>query len=286
MHNLVRNYRLAPITAFTAIAYFDKFCDQAYVPAESEELAALACVLIAAKCEEREEDIPRFRKLLRCPRQAYTKDELVAMEMIVLMASDWNMTTVVPACYIEYYCHHSITAADTVCSLPVIDTAGLEETLRDYAAFFLESSSRVSAMTRRFAPSVLAAGAVAATRICLSIEPRWSDGIAMASGLDEADVVPCVVEMLALYEQTCAVQRQESPAAVQQAAAMVATAPTAVKGAGSDLGTATYSSPTSISATATGASGMLASNSAFAPVKAPIAPVPFNLSGALPTEMN
>jgi len=53
-----------------------------------------------------------------------------------------------------------------VCDLPVIDPAGLEETLRDYAEFFLESSSREYAMNQ-FAPSVLAAGAVAATRICL-----------------------------------------------------------------------------------------------------------------------
>lgn len=95
--------------------------DQAVIPEASLQLAALACILIAAKCEEREEDIPRFRRLLQCPTRRYTAAELEAMEMIVLQASDWNMVTVVPACYTEYYCRHSITAEDTVCDLPVID---------------------------------------------------------------------------------------------------------------------------------------------------------------------
>lgn len=50
------------------------------------------------------------------------------------------------------------------------------------------------------------------------VEPRWSESLERASCLMEADVVPCVIEMLRIYEEANATQRHESPISAHQAA--------------------------------------------------------------------
>lgn len=86
----------------------------------------------------------------------------------------------------------------------------------------------------KFAPSVLAAGAVAATRICLRVEPRWSESLEIASCLAEADVVPCVIEMLRIYEEANQAHRHDSPTTATQAAQAMMTGGQHEAGVGMD----------------------------------------------------
>jgi len=90
------------------------------LPQEGLELVCVACLLISAKMEEKEVDIPPVSYVLKkagIQRQDAGTDvrrELQAMELIVLQASDWNACVVSPTHFIAYFVDTVVNKASSV----------------------------------------------------------------------------------------------------------------------------------------------------------------------------
>lgn len=93
-------------TVFTAISYFDHFSDSGTdfesllfclaqnelvdIPQGALSLAAVGCLLLAAKWEEREEDVPLISTLTSVMNNEFSMKDLRTMEMIILDFKNWN----------------------------------------------------------------------------------------------------------------------------------------------------------------------------------------------------
>lgn len=100
---LGRDFRLAPVTRDTAVCYMDRVVRTMDVPPQSLELAALTCLLLAAKWEEREQDVPLLRDLLARTNNVFVRQEVELTERIILRGFDWRLSTVAASAYVDYY---------------------------------------------------------------------------------------------------------------------------------------------------------------------------------------
>jgi hypothetical protein len=100
---LGRDFRLSAITRDTAICYLDRVLRTMNVPPQSMELAAVACLLLAAKWEEREQDVPLLRDLLARINNAFLRQEVEVTEKIILTGFDWRLSIVAASSYVDYY---------------------------------------------------------------------------------------------------------------------------------------------------------------------------------------
>ena len=73
------------------------------IPIAGLNLAAMACVLLAAKWEEREEDVPLLSHLTQVCGDRYTVKELQLMEMVILDFLGWNGERIRNCIYKDIY---------------------------------------------------------------------------------------------------------------------------------------------------------------------------------------
>eukprot|EP00053_Salpingoeca_punica_P016318 m.153492 g.153492 ORF g.153492 m.153492 type:complete len:305 (-) comp16940_c0_seq5:303-1217(-) len=212
-----QNFHLSQVIVHTAIFYYDQFTDKVNVPHNNLRLSALACLVLAAKFEGREEDVPRFADLLVQCGNEYTAADLEFMEIVLLQFFQWNMCSVVAPSYLEYYIQRSTMPLDRVGGRP-IRLDDLQRGIREHCVFFIETSSQEVSM-QRFRPSVLAASAVTASRLCLNVEPAWSPELERVSLLSQADIMECTSEMCRMYDQAQS-SRVQSPTMAHDAFAM------------------------------------------------------------------
>lgn len=90
------------------------------LPQEGLELVCVACLLISAKMEEKEVDIPPVSYVLkkagvqRKESETDVRRELQAMELIVLQASDWNACVVSPTHFVAFFVDTVVSQASSV----------------------------------------------------------------------------------------------------------------------------------------------------------------------------
>eukprot|EP00743_Colponemidia_sp_Colp-15_P006152 GILK01006612.1.p1 GENE.GILK01006612.1~~GILK01006612.1.p1 ORF type:complete len:287 (+),score=53.77 GILK01006612.1:142-1002(+) len=80
-------------TTALAIMVLDLFLSKKHIPRCALQLAALACILLAAKMDEA--SLPPLDRMLGCV-VAYKKSDVQFMELSVLKALDWNLSVVTP----------------------------------------------------------------------------------------------------------------------------------------------------------------------------------------------
>lgn len=215
IYGLGETFSLSEDTVFTAVAYFDRFSDSVDIPLPGLNLAAMACMLLAAKWEEREEDAPLLSHLTRVCGERYSVRELQLMEMVILDFMGWSLTTVVPTSYLPYYARSSMAPTDAV-RFVVPSLQALEALVADRALYIL-SYAFLDFTMLRFPPSVLAASAVITARSILGITPSWAPSLLAASGFAEQDLMECVQRLWSLAgkaPQDSPVNRHEMAAAV------------------------------------------------------------------------
>lgn len=106
--------RLSTVTCHTASSLMDRLLMDVEMPRKQLQLAAVGCLLTAAKWVEKDERVPWGRHLRGQASQTYTKEEVAAMESRVLKACTWDVDTLTCSHFLEVLLAMGVVANNEV----------------------------------------------------------------------------------------------------------------------------------------------------------------------------
>jgi len=190
-----------------ALAYLDRL--NARTPrAGARLLAALACMVVAAKFSEVSRDgdglgtVPSYYHVLAALDNpvGITTKHLVAWERRVLEVLDWRLSSATTSCFVDAYRAKGIFCVDDT-SGPELDgppTPDEQASVCKHITFFCEIAT-LQGITYAHGASVSAAAAVRAARVINGIHPSWPPALARRLGKTHAHIDACTRTFVHLY---------------------------------------------------------------------------------------
>eukprot|EP00038_Savillea_parva_P026427 m.53996 g.53996 ORF g.53996 m.53996 type:complete len:358 (-) comp7499_c1_seq1:194-1267(-) len=188
-------------TRAAAVAYFDgALFELSSIPASAYPLLAIGSLLIAAKMEEEEINVPTVSCLLHAAESSATMQELNVMELLILKVWRWNVCVVTPAHFVPFFARVA-RVYDTVAPSPREPIMEAEEGNVDVIlsdpvtrlALCIAEAAALDATAMRYLPSVLAAAAVAVARMQCNVSPHWPHTLSSLAGFPTSDDAPPII---------------------------------------------------------------------------------------------
>eukprot|EP00039_Didymoeca_costata_P031254 m.33922 g.33922 ORF g.33922 m.33922 type:complete len:331 (+) comp8626_c0_seq2:312-1304(+) len=186
IHDVAEKFQLRYTSASSAVAYFDLVMDYYKDSINFFELQVLgmACLMVAAKMEEQEPDIPLLPHVIRTAGLKCTVEQLNAAELLVLKAWNWNVCVVTPNHFVDLYARES--AMDDIVS-------GRSQAIEhiDKISEYAIEAARIACKDislLQFRPSVVATATVVCARTLLNCEPHYPASL-MALSSPKTDTV-------------------------------------------------------------------------------------------------
>eukprot|EP00450_Noctiluca_scintillans_P010478 CAMPEP_0194505174 /NCGR_PEP_ID=MMETSP0253-20130528/31193_1 /TAXON_ID=2966 /ORGANISM="Noctiluca scintillans" /LENGTH=509 /DNA_ID=CAMNT_0039347673 /DNA_START=56 /DNA_END=1585 /DNA_ORIENTATION=- len=176
--DVAANYKLRTLTLFLTVRLIDQYLDRRPVPRKQLQLVGVSAMLIAAKFEEI--CPPALQDFVYITADAYTSDDLIEMEIRILAALEFRISTPTAAHFLER----------------VERVSQCDARQRHLAQFLLELTLTDYAMSRHL-PSHLACSAVILSNDLLQLSacPAIADDI----GVTESALEVCIHEMHAVW---------------------------------------------------------------------------------------
>jgi len=176
-----QKYKLKAETLFMAISLLDRYLEQKATARRYLQLVGVTSMLIAAKWEEVYP--PQINDFVYVTDKAYTKEDIVKMEVAILGALDFKICRPTPMQFLDRY--QSVNG----CSEAHFHLAQylLELTLVDYNML-------------KYCPSRLAAASVLLSNKLLRKQPSWKAAAVKHTNFNEQMLKECAKEMCALLE--------------------------------------------------------------------------------------
>ncbi|XP_057704526.1 cyclin-J [Corythoichthys intestinalis] len=198
------HFQLCPTARHLAVYLLDLFMDRYDVTVQQLYMVSLSCLLLASKVEEREDRIPKLDSLnsLGCMSTmnlVLTKQALLHMELFLLESFQWNLYLPTAAHFIEYYLSIAVHEGDLHDGWPMSSLEKTKPYMAKYADYFLEVSLQDHAFLC-FAPSLVAAACVAASRLILHVSPTWAPRLQRLSGYSWENLVPCAEKLIIAHD--------------------------------------------------------------------------------------
>lgn len=187
-------------TLHLAVMCLDHFMDKYSIEDAQLHLITLCCLLIAAKFEECDMNIPRIQTLNYFVQNAFLANEFRQMELLLLEFFCWNLILPTSAHYIEYYKLSGLSENDNLNGEPV--TPNMMPKLRKYIAKYCKYFLDISLQDFTFAqlpPSLVAAGAIASSRHSLGLLPSWTPELEKVTGFCVGQVQPVALALISVY---------------------------------------------------------------------------------------
>lgn len=202
MSDVGEQCRLHTTTIHVSILFLDKIFRTRDIPRSHWQLLATACLSIAAKYEEAEEDCPTIPDLLRLTKLCavgHTSLSFREGEVEALRHLGWRLRAVPPLHVIGFFIAKGVTFVnDTWQGRGLIDK--IPKYVKKYAEFFCNLSLQEYSF-QQYLPTHLAAAILYASRVALQIEPRWRPELTALCGYDEADITPVFKHVWGYYEE-------------------------------------------------------------------------------------
>eukprot|EP00747_Dinoflagellata_sp_TGD_P164599 gnl/TRDRNA2_/TRDRNA2_184744_c0_seq1.p1 gnl/TRDRNA2_/TRDRNA2_184744_c0~~gnl/TRDRNA2_/TRDRNA2_184744_c0_seq1.p1 ORF type:complete len:545 (+),score=99.01 gnl/TRDRNA2_/TRDRNA2_184744_c0_seq1:77-1711(+) len=176
-----KKYKLRAETLFLAVAIVDRYLELRVMQRRHLQLVGVTALLISAKFEELYP--PQINDFVYVTDSAYTRDEVLKMEVIMLSALQFKICSPTPAHFLERY--QSVN--------------GCTQAHRDLAQYLLELTL-VDYKMIKYAPSHLAAGAILLSNKLLRRQPSWTPAAVKHTKLTEQMLKGCAKEICALLE--------------------------------------------------------------------------------------
>jgi len=175
-------FKLLTETMFICVNIVDRFLQYKSVSKQKLQLVGVTALLIACKFEEIY--TPEVEDFIYITDQAYTRDDLLKMERLILMTLDFNLSTPTPLHFLRRFSR----AAQSNSKI---------HTLSKYLA----ELSLLEAKLLQFLPSMVAAASVYIARKMTHQSPVWTSTLQYYSGYSAADILPCVQELNAVLKK-------------------------------------------------------------------------------------
>jgi cyclin B len=212
-----KKYKLQSETLFLAVGLIDRFLEKRHTARRHLQLVGITALLIAAKFEEQYP--PQIQDFVYVTDKAYSKDEVIKMEVSMLSALDFKV------------CRP--TAVNFLSRFQVVN--GCSEAHRDLAQYLLELTLSDYKMVK-YSPSHLAASAVLLSNKLLRFQPSWSSAAVKHTKMTEHMLKECAKEICSLLEHAeqsslQAVRKKYSQSKYHSVAKMSFVGPSATSGA-------------------------------------------------------
>ncbi len=168
-------FKLRQETLFLTVNIIDRFLERRAVSRSKLQLVGCTAMLIASKYEEIY--APEVQDFVYVSDKAYTREQILAMESIILNALEFNLTVPYAMRFAERYVKF---ASDSEQFKEMVNFL-IELTLQDYR--FL-----------RYVPSTVASSAISLA-LHLSGNASWSAALEREAHYSEADIRPCVMDL-------------------------------------------------------------------------------------------
>jgi cyclin B len=174
-------YKLRAETLFLAVTILDRFLARKQVSRKKLQLVGVVSTLIAAKYEEIYP--PKLSDLVYICDKAYTKDEILEMEIVVLNALEFQLRVPTAVQFLDRFAKVN----------------GSSEQHRHLAQYLAELTLSEIKMIR-FTPSHLAAASIYLSNKLLKQPVAWSQIMCNQTGYTEAAIKACAKELCTLLE--------------------------------------------------------------------------------------
>jgi hypothetical protein len=189
-------------TMHVAISYLDRFLHKVVVARNELQLVAIACILIAAKFEEIEEVVPTLSDMNRHAQWTFSADAIQLMEFEVLKHLNWCLGTFTSLHFASYYMSKGVLfEEDTMHGCPLgkkVLGKKVPHYMKRYMCFFCDLCLQ-DYVFQRFAPSMMAAAIVMASRKALGIQPLWRDELSTNTQYIRNAINPCFKALWSCY---------------------------------------------------------------------------------------
>jgi len=177
-----KKYKLHQETLFLAIGLVDRFLEKRSTAKRNLQLVGVTALLIAAKFEELYP--PQINDFVYVTDKAYTKEEVIKMEVSMLSALEFKICRPTAVNFLERYQYVN----------------GCSEAQKDLAMYLLELTL-VDYKMVKYSPSLLAAASILLSNKLLRRQPSWSAANEKQTKLTEQMLKECAKEMCSLLEQ-------------------------------------------------------------------------------------
>eukprot|EP00249_Psilotum_nudum_P028994 c39081_g1_i1 orf=330-1733(-) len=174
-------FKLMPETLFLTINVIDRFLASQSISRKNLQLAGVTAMLVAAKYEEI--CYPQIDDLVFISDSAFTREDVLSMEIKMLNKLRFNLTVPTPYVFIIRF----------------LKAASADEQLEHLALYFAELCLTEYVMMK-FQPSLLAAAAVYTAKCTLQKLPLWDRIIQFHTGYSETQLKVCANLMVAFHE--------------------------------------------------------------------------------------
>lgn len=174
-------FKLMPETLFLTVNLIDRFLEEKQVTRKNLQLVGVTAMLIASKYEEIW--APEVRDFVYISDKAYNRDQILAMEKVMLNTLNFHLT--VPTSYTFLVRYSKAAGCDKQCQM--------------LAQFLVELTLPVMDALK-FSASKIACAAVYTALKCLN-KTAFPYELEMHSGYSEEDITPCAYMLANLHQK-------------------------------------------------------------------------------------
>ncbi|XP_042879250.1 cyclin-J-like isoform X1 [Penaeus japonicus] len=191
--------KLSVATTHLSVYLLDRFMDAHHISDNQLRLTALTAILLAAKFEEKDMNVPRIPELNAFANSRYSIAIFNSMEAFMLTFFNWNIGTVTVAHFAEFYLMRGVTAGDTMEGATLAEPALARQSLWKATAHFLDISLQDQVFLQ-WRCSQVAAACVACGRLCCHLLPTWPVSLQATTGYHLQSLSQLMDLLFRLYE--------------------------------------------------------------------------------------
>lgn len=202
MSDVGEQFRLHNTTVHVSVLFLDKLFRVVDIPRDQWQLLATACITIAAKYEEAEEDCPPIPDLLRVTKlsaSGVTPLVFRGGEVQVLRILGWRLRAVPALKVVGYFLQKGVCFEDDLWQRRGL-IPKIPKYVKKYAEFFANLCLQEHSF-HRYLPTLHASAIILAARVALQLEPRWRPELVRLTGYEEDDILDCFHQVWTYYEE-------------------------------------------------------------------------------------
>ncbi|KAG8240445.1 hypothetical protein J437_LFUL003159, partial [Ladona fulva] len=193
--------KLRNCTFHLAVYVLDIFMDNHEIATPQLKLLAIVCLLLAAKFEELDSNVPKISSLQSKLESNYEATDFITIEIVILNFLDWNLAYPTVAHFIECFGNFVVQTSDlkyfqgnfrgsacnqdSICKLKQLKSDA-DDIIQDFMGIVIQDIGYMS-----FQPSLIAAAVIFLTRFMLSLQPEWTSTLAEVTKWSIPDILPC-----------------------------------------------------------------------------------------------
>lgn len=159
-------------TLYLTINIIDRFLAIKTVPRRELQLVGVSAMLMASKYEEIWP--PEVNDFVCLADRAYTHEQILVMEKIILGKLEWTLTVPTPFVFLVRFIKASVPDKEL-----------------ENMAHFLSELGMMNYATLMYCPSMVAASAVLAARCTLNKSPLWNETLKLHTGYSQEQLMDC-----------------------------------------------------------------------------------------------